>query len=407
MVARSAFRGPRSGFFSRALGWNPQRYGARNAERGTVCAVSLLALVSLACVSGRRAGAGANDTLYIAVAAAQSATGQPYIDGAIQAVADLNRRRPAGRQPLGIRLPPANEPSQVAVATAFRDDPRVIGVIGHTGSAQTLDAAPIYGDIEHAGRRALVAITPTATNPAVTAANPWIFRICPTDDDVARALARFARDSLASKRAAVIYRNDLFGRGFQRVYTAEFSQAGGVVVERDPYLAGITEYAAYAARIARKGVDVLVIAGGAPEAREIITAVRGAGLTLPVLGTDDLAALASDTTAAKGTRGLWYAAFFLPSERRSRLGRVFAAKFEATNHYQPDHRAALSYDAATLLGQAAWATGGERKTIREWLSGAGGPGPGRPAYEGVTGPIRFTAERNAEEKRILIGRVAP
>jgi len=378
--------------------------GTRNAERGTI----LLACLTLACsgASGRAAG-GANDTLFIAVAASQTATGQPYIDGALQAVADLNRRRPAARRPLGIRLPPADEPSQVAVATAFRDDPGVIGVIGHTGSAQTLDAAPIYGDVEHQGRRALVAITPTATNPAVTAANPWIFRICPTDDDVARALARFARDSLRSARAAVIYRNDLFGRGFQRVFTAEFAQAGGVVVERDPYLAGITEFPAYAARFARKGVDVLVIAGGAGDAREIIAAMRGAGLTLPVVGTDDLAGLARDTAAAQGTRGLWYAAFFLPGERRSRPGRVFAAKFEATHHYEPDHRAALSYDAATLLAQAAWATEGNRQAIREWLAGAGGPGPGRPAYEGVTGPIRFTAERNAEEKRILIGKVSP
>jgi branched-chain amino acid transport system substrate-binding protein len=225
---------------------------------------------------------------------------------------------------------------------------------------------------------------------------------------VARALARFARDSLRAVRAAVIYRNDLFGRGFQRVFSTSFSQAGGTVVGRDPYLSGITEYPAYAARLARRGVDVLVIAGGAVDARDIIAAMRGAGLTLPVIGTDDLAALASDSLAAQGTRGLWYAAFFLSAERRSRLGRVFSARFEATNHYEPDHRAALSYDAATLLGRAAWATDGDRRAIREWLSGpGGGPGPGRPPYEGVTGPIRFTAERNAEQKRILIGRVAP
>ena len=376
----------------------------RIPEAGT----ALLALLALACTSaGGRSGAGANDTLYIAVAAGQSATGQPYIDGATQALLDLNRRRPPGRPPLGLRLPPPGEVSQVAVATAFRDDPRVIGVIGHTGSAQTLDAAPIYGDVEHGGRRALVAITPTATNPAVTAANPWIFRICPTDDDVARALARFARDSLQAGRAAVIYRNDLFGRGFQRVFGAAFAQSGGQVLQRDPYLAGITEFQAYAARLARRSVDVLVIAGGAADAREIIAAVRGAGLTLPVVGTDDLAGLAQDTAAARGTKGLWYAAFYLPSERRSRLGRVFAAKFQVAFHYPPDHRAALSYDAATLLGEAAWSTDGDRHAVRDWLLGDGGPGPGKPPHEGVTGPIRFTAERNAEEKRILIGRVAP
>ncbi|HWA57318.1 MAG TPA: ABC transporter substrate-binding protein [Gemmatimonadales bacterium] len=375
--------------------------GTRNSELGT----SLLACLTLACGGASGRAAGGSDTLYIAVAAGQSATGQPYIDGATQAIIDLNRRRPPGRPPVGLRLPPAGEVSQVAVATAFRDDPRVVGVIGHTGSAQTLDAAPIYGDVEHGGKRALVAITPTATNPSVTAANPWIFRICPTDDDVARALARFTRDSLGSTRAAVIYRNDLFGRGFQRVFGGEFAQLGGTVAERDPYLAGITEFPAYATRLSKRGVDVLVVAGGAADTREIIAAVRAAGLTLPVVGTDDIAGLAQDTLAAKGTRGIWYAAFYLPSERRSRLGRVFAARFQTTFNYPPDHRAALSYDAATLIAEAAWATGGDRQAIRAWLLGDGGPGPGKPPHEGVTGPIRFTTGRNAEEKRILIGRV--
>jgi branched-chain amino acid transport system substrate-binding protein len=404
MLGRSSFLVPRCWIDKERLAQIISKRGTRNAERGTC----LLACLAVACSSASgRSESGNNDTLFIAVAAGNSVSGQPYYDGANLAIADLNRRRPADKSPLGLRLPPAEEPSQVAVATAFRDDPRVIGVIGHTGSAQTLDAAPIYGDVEHQGRKALVAITPTATNPVVTAANPWIFRICPTDDDVARALARFAKDSLSSTRAVIIYRNDLFGRGFQRVFSTEFGRTGGTVVERDPYLAGITEFPAYAARLARKGVDVLIIAGGATDAKEIISAMRGAGLTLPVLGTDDLAGLARDTLAARGTRGLWYAAFFLPDERRSRLGRVFAAKFQLINHYEPDHRAALSYDAATLLGQAAWATGGNRKAIRDWLSGNGGPGPGKPPHEGVTGQIRFTADRNAEEKRILIGRVAP
>ena len=100
-------------------------------------------------------------------------------------------------------------------------------------------------------------------------------------------------------------------------------------------------------------------------------------------------------------------AFYLPDERRSRLGRVFAAKFQTTFNYAPDHRAALSYDAATLLAEAAWGANGDRQAMRAWLLGNGGSGPGRPAHEGVTGPIRFTPERNAELKRILIGQVMP
>src|SRR5215211_1139716 len=77
----------------------------------------------------------------------------------------------------------------------FRDDPRVVAVVGHTGSAQTMEAAPVYADLEEGGRRALAAVSPTATNPAVTREGDWVFRVCPTDVDGARALARFALDS--------------------------------------------------------------------------------------------------------------------------------------------------------------------------------------------------------------------
>src|SRR2546430_8349588 len=103
-------------------------------------------------------------------------------------------------------MPPHKEPTEVGVAATFRDDASVIGVVGHTGSAQMMEAAPVYGDVATGGRHAVVAVTPTATNPEVTRVSNWVFRICPTDDDAARALAKFAADSLGARRVAVVYR---------------------------------------------------------------------------------------------------------------------------------------------------------------------------------------------------------
>src|SRR3712207_1583004 len=206
-------------------------------------------------------------------------------------------------------MPPDSQPTQVAVAAAFRDDPAVVGVVGHTGSAQTLEAAPIYADVEQRGRRALVAVTPTATNPAVTKAGEWIFRVCPTDDDAARALARFASDSVRARRVAVVYRNDLFGRGFTRVIDPELTRRGVTVVERDPYLAGITEYEAYAQRIAQRGVDAVVFAGSGPDAAEMIRALRGAGVNPTIIGSDAVADV-RDAGAPGEFRNVRFAAFF-------------------------------------------------------------------------------------------------
>ena len=175
--------------------------------------------------------------MYVGVAAARNSAA--YYRGVQMALDRLNAERPHGSRPLGLRMPPEVQTTQVAVAARFRDDPAVIGVVGHTGSAQTMEAAPIYADAANGGRHALVAVTPTATNAQVTRVNRWVFRVCPTDDDAARALAHFAIDSLHLRRVAVVYRNDLFGRGFTRTIAPELSRSNVTIAERDPYLADL------------------------------------------------------------------------------------------------------------------------------------------------------------------------
>jgi len=351
--------------------------------------------------SGRR---GAGDSLYIGVAASLAPSGAAYFRGVQLAVDELNASRPRGARPFAVRQPPAGQTSQVAVAAAFRDDPSVIGVVGHTGSAQTLDAAPVYGDVEHDGARAVVAITPTATNPAVSRASEWVFRVCPTDDDGATALASFATDSLRARRVAVVYRNDLFGRGFMRAIAPRLAARGAAVVERDPYLAGVTAYEAYAERIVRDRADALVIAGGAADAADLIRAVRRAGGNPAVLGTDDIAGIGTDFAATQEFRGVRFTSFYLPDRPAPGATTSFAGAYAKRFNEVPNHRAALSYDAAMLIGRAALAAGPDRRRVRDWLARVGRE---EPSYMGATGMIRFDEFGGAAGKRVLIGEVRP
>jgi branched-chain amino acid transport system substrate-binding protein len=364
---------------------------------------ALLGGILAGACGGAVASAGAGgDTVYIALAASPAVANQAYRNGVRLAIEQLNAARPAGTRPFGLRLQPESLTSQVAVAAAFRDDPRVIGVVGHTGSGQTLEAAPVYADLDQGGRRALVAITPTATNPALTRASEWLFRVCPTDDDAARALARFAYDSLRARRAAVIYRNDLFGRGFLRAFALAFERYGGLVVERDPYLSGLTEFAAYAERIRRREAEVVVLAGANEDAEAVLSSLRAAGARAAVLGTDDLAALAGRGGAGSAARGVRFISFYLPGQGPGATARVFDSLYQARFGTLPDHRAALSYDAARLLGAAVIAVGPDRRRVREWLAGVGTV---TPPFEGVAGPIRFNVLRNAMNKPVLLGEV--
>lgn len=345
-------------------------------------------------------GGAATDSLYIGVAAVRSSA--EYFRGVQIALDRLNADRPAGARPLALRMPPDSQPSQIAVAATFRDDPDVIGVVGHTGSAQTLEAAPIYSDVEEGGRRALVAVTPTATNPAVTRSGDWVFRVCPTDDDAARALARYAADSLRARRIAIIYRNDFFGRGFTRVIGPELSRRGVSVIERDPYLAGVTEYEAYARRIAKRGVDAVVFAGGGPDAADMIRALRAAGIDPAVLGSDAVADI-RDSGSPDEFRDVRFAAFFDPHGATGPEQQTFLREYVRRFGGLPDHQSALSYDAAMLIGRAAHVVGGDRRKIRDWIASVGRRAP---AHTGVTGVIRFDEYGDAASKVVVVGRAA-
>jgi branched-chain amino acid transport system substrate-binding protein len=226
-----------------------------------------------------------------------------------------------------------------------------------------------------------------------------VFRVCPTDLDGARAIAAYAADSLRARRAAVIYRNDLFGRGYTRAFAPVFAEAGGELVERDPYLAGITAFEAYALRIARHRVDALVVAGGATDAVEITRAIRAAGSRPHILGTDDLAALTTDSAAVRDYGDVRYTAFFVADRATTEAGRTFVGAYRARYGHSPDHRAALSYDAAMLIGLAALDVGPDRRRIRDRVAATGRD---QPAHQGVTGEIRFDDEGDVIGKTVLV-----
>ncbi len=375
----------------------------RTNHRHIRTTVILLAAASqlAACSPSPATAAGAGDTLYVGVAANRRTATEAYFEGVQLAIEHLNAERGTGSRPLAMLAPPDSLAGAVEMATFFRDHPAVIGVVGHTGSGQMREAAPIYGDVQGKGRHGLVAVSPTATHPAVTRLSDWIFRVCPTDEDAARALARFARDSLRATRAAIIYRNDLFGRGFTRIFAPTYERAGGRILERNPYLAGITDYGAYAARLTRRNADVVVIAGGAQDAADMIRSIRRLGGSPHIIGTDDIAGMNADRAQAREFSGVRYTAFYLSDPNsESRFERDYRRRFA----HAPEHRAALSYDAAMLIGLALNEAGPDRRKIRDRIASIG---ISAPSYGGVTGEIRFDAHGDPIAKPVLLGEVRP
>jgi branched-chain amino acid transport system substrate-binding protein len=308
----------------------------------------------------------------------------------------VERLNESGSMRFHVRRPDRGSTSAVQVAQQLRDDPSVIGVVGHPESGNTIEAVPVYADVEHGGRNAVVAISPTASSPRLSGISPWFFRVAPSDDEAARYVARWVRDSLGGRRAAVVYRNDSYGRDWSSTFTDSFEKAGATVVSHSPYLSGITEWDAYAQLLARLKPDVLLFPGDADDAVEMLRALRTAGVSLTFIGGDGTEGM-RDSSVAQGAH---YVAFFHHDRIVTEEGRTFARRYTEKYHQQPDMFAAMSYDAALAIGRSVITGARTRADLRLALERLGRNGT--PAVEGAAGRIAFATNHDIAGRSVVI-----
>ncbi len=287
----------------------------------------------------------------------------------------------------------------VKIADTFRANPTVVGVVGHPESGSTLAAIDEYADTENGGRQGVVTISPTGTSPALSGANRWLFRVCPSDLQASRAVARFLLDSLKGKRASIIYRNDSYGKDWAKSFTDTYRQGGGVVVQRDPYLHGATAWDAYAGYLKLLKPDALLFPGSQEDALDLLRAMHSAGVATPMIGGDAASGLEANAAEFPTVR---YTAFFLPRSATSPEARKFIADYTAAFKAEPDQRAALAYDAAMLIGRGALEVGPDRAKIRDYVESIGNS---RPPMSGVAGPLAFDDKHDPINKPVVVAQV--
>ena len=357
---------------------------------------TLLWLALAACQTPKGSPEGADDVIGIGVGAIP---GQPGYEEVVRGI-DLAIERLHATSPLRFRSrpPTRNAAGAVQVAQELSADPNIMGVVGHPASGGTLEAIPVYADAEHAGANGLVLLSPTASAAQLSGVSPWFFRVAPSDDDAARVVARWALDSLRATRAAIVYRNDAYGREWMSTVATAFTKRGAAVVARKPYLADVTEWDAYAQLLATLRPDVVFFPGDADDALAMLRALRANGVTAPFVGGDATEQMRQHADA----RGAYYGAFFRPEQATSAEGRWFVARYRARFQRDPDSFAALAYDATMVMGRTIVRGARTRAALRVALEQIG---RSTPAVDGVAGPIAFDRAHDMTGRHVVMVRV--
>lgn len=247
----------------------------------------LMGLAVFAFTLGTGFGAQCADTIKIGVQGAHSGDlasyGVPSLNAVKLAVEEANAKGGVnGKMVEIISQDDQCKPEYATSAATKLISDKVDAVVGPICSGPTTASLPLF---QNAG---LIAISPTATTPALTedGKNPLFFRTVAKDNAQARLTSDFMLNKLNVKKAAYLHDNGDYGKGFAD-YNRELMEKGGAeTVLFEAVTPDAVDFSAVVRKLRRAKPDIVVFGGYQPVASKLVQQMRRDRLDLPFLGPD-------------------------------------------------------------------------------------------------------------------------
>ncbi len=363
--------------------------------------IRLLIVMAVSASLAACGGPSANDEalVYVAVPLSgfQANGGQTILGGVRLAAEEINRS--GGAEGYKITVVPLDDESDndVAVANvatieeAIANGEKVLGVIGHLNSGQTLAAMDLYQNMD------LVVITPTASEQSLTERDYTnFFRINANDAVQAKVDAGFLVNTLGASNVAVLLNNTEYGRGLAQSLIRNLDALGASTVAEIEVEEGQALYADEVQAVIAAAPDAIFYAGYEIEAPYLRAALVEAGVDAPMLASDG-AFLAATIDEAAGTAEGMYVSAFAPSPRNVADDRWFEA-YQAVEYRNPDTYSVNGYVAMQALAQGLTKAGSlDSDKIANALHGS--------AVDTLLGRMNFNDRGDVEDPQIWIYQV--
>lgn len=368
--------------------------------RTRVAAAALLGC-AVVLVAGCRSKGGSAPTGEVVIGEFASLTGTTSTfgtsshNGTKLAVDEENKAGGINGRPIRLVTEDSESKPDVArtVVTKLVTQDRVLAVLGEVASTRSMAAAPVCQQYR------VPMISPSSTNPLLTAKGDYVFRVCFTDDFQAAVVAHLAHDQ--GYRTAAIFtdiKNDYsvaFGENFRK----EYERLGDRIVGQQSYQEGDQDFHAQLNTLAGLKPACVLIPGYYNEVGTIARQAREMGFNVPLLGGDGWdSPLLVGKKGGAGTalEGCLFSDHFFSTELKVPETERFITAYRAAYKTDPDALCALGYDSAKVL-------------IAAMRKAATLDGPGIRAaiaatkdFQGVTGKITIDKNRNARKSAIIL-----
>lgn len=278
-------------------------------------------------------------------------------------------------EPVPIRIYDNSWSSVVRAASNLIEYDQVVAIIGPNSSL----LAEFSDEVAQTSGVPMLAIG--STSPGVPRAGDMVFLTAFSDTYQGQVLAAFARDDLSADSAAVLFRSDSnYSEDIAQSFKDGFRAAGGVVSSYHGYTYAegndallISQLRRVVEEIARSQPDVVAIPSFVADAAVVTRELRKAGVEAIFIGSDSWSGGLVDSmdernlisVAGAAVEGAYYPTHFFAEASEGNLSResaVFVQAYRQMFDWEPDALAALGYDAAMIVQQAATRIGADKLT---------------------------------------------
>ncbi len=219
---------------------------------------------------------------------------------------------------------------------------RVLGVIGHLNSGQTLAAMEIYEGLS------LVVITPTASEVSLTEKGYRnFFRVNANDNTQALVDAKFLVNTLGAKRVAVVYNDDPYGIGLGQLITGDLQSLGAEVVVSRQVAVEQSTFPDVIGEISAADPDAVFYAGYEVEAPYLRIELVEAGILVPFLASDGAFLSATIDEAESAAEGIYVSAFGPSPEAAT--DETWIREYQEVEYRNPDTYSINGHSALDVL----------------------------------------------------------
>ncbi len=347
---------------------------------------------------GGSSGGGSGDKIlvgeYGSMTGSEAAFGRSTDDGIQLAVAEINKAGGINGKQVEIVGPEDTESNTQKAEIAVKRllEKNVVAVLGEVASSRSLAGGNVCQ------QKQIPMITPSSTNPTVTAIGDYIFRVCFTDTSQSAVIAKFAKDTLKANNAAIFYdQGQAYSVGIRDEFTKDFVKMGGKIVSEASYQAGADkDFKAQLTKLKDAHPDVIIVPGYYAEGGTICKQARDVGITVPLLGGDGWSNAKFHEYAGNTVSNVFFSDHASMESKAPAIEKYISAFKAKFTDREPDSLGALGYDSMMVLADAIKrAKSMKGPDLRDAIAAT-------KDFPGVTGTITIDAQRNADKGAVII-----